>query len=215
MSTHPPKEPAARGHAAAGNPTPNTAPRRKTRPRERRGALWLIVLLFGSSGLIRLGEGTGRAFALATAAPPPVAEQACAAPPDSAALLAALLARESALDARDAQLQDRAQAIALAQTQLDLKLAELVRAEERLAATLVIAVEAADADVARLIALYENMKPRDAAALFEAMAPEFAAGFLARMRPDAAAQIMAGISPDVGYAISVLIAGRNANAPKN
>ncbi len=46
------------------------------------------------------------------------------------------------------------------------------------------------------------------------MAPEFAAGFLGRMRPDAAAAVLAGLKPDKAYSISVMIAGRNATAPK-
>jgi flagellar motility protein MotE (MotC chaperone) len=46
------------------------------------------------------------------------------------------------------------------------------------------------------------------------MDPDFAAGFLGRMRPAAAAGIMAGLSPQKAYTISVLLAGRNAQAPK-
>jgi len=46
------------------------------------------------------------------------------------------------------------------------------------------------------------------------MAPDFAAGFLSRMQPAAAAAIMAGMTPEQAYSISVLIAGRNAMAPK-
>ena len=90
----------------------------------------------------------------------------------------------------------------------------LTDAEEKLAATLAQTDHAADKDVARLVAVYERMKPKDAAPLFEEMAPEFAAGFLARMRPEAAAAVMAGLAPPRAYAISVLLAGRNAKAPK-
>jgi flagellar motility protein MotE (MotC chaperone) len=56
------------------------------------------------------------------------------------------------------------------------------------------------------------MKPKDASLLFERMSPDFAAGFLGRMRPDAAAAIMSGLPPELGYSISVLLAGRNADA---
>ena len=190
------------------------------RPRRRagRGALWVIVVLLGSSGLIRLGEGAGEAFALASepAAPAnPATPAVCEPAPDTSALLAALHARESTVKDREARLEDHARTVALAQDQLDLKLAELVAAEEKLAATLAIADHASDADVARLVTLYENMKPKEAAAVFGEMAPEFAAGFLARMRPDAAAAVLAGLDPKAAYTISVLIAGRNANAPKN
>lgn len=189
-------------------------PRATAAPRpRRRGALRVIIALLGVSGVIRLGEGAGEAFALAGTPEVATAATACEALPDAGALLAALRSREAALAEREAVLESRAQTIALAQAQLNLKLAELVAAENQLAATLALADGAAEGDVARLVTLYENMKPKEAAALFAEMAPEFAAGFLARMRPDAAALVLAGLEPKSAYAISVLIAGRNANAP--
>jgi flagellar motility protein MotE (MotC chaperone) len=45
------------------------------------------------------------------------------------------------------------------------------------------------------------------------MSPEFAAGFLGRMAPEAAAAILSGMSAEAAYGISVIVAGRNANAP--
>jgi flagellar motility protein MotE (MotC chaperone) len=47
------------------------------------------------------------------------------------------------------------------------------------------------------------------------MAPDFAAGFLAQMRPDAAAAVLSGLDPNKAYTISVVLAGRNALAPKS
>jgi len=183
------------------------------RRRAGQGTLWIIVVLFASSGLLRIGDSAGRAFALAGSPAVAAAPATCEPAPDFGALLGALRNREADLATREAALESRAQTIALAQVQLDLKLAELVAAEDQLAATLAIADGAAEGDVTRLVTLYENMKPKEAAALFAEMAPEFAAGFLSRMRPDAAAQVLAGLDPKTAYAISVLIAGRNARAP--
>jgi flagellar motility protein MotE (MotC chaperone) len=175
----------------------------------------VLVALLGSSGLIRLGAGAGEAFALVSEPAAPAPAAICEPPPDTSALLAALRAREAAVKDREARLQDHAQSVALAQEQLDLRLAELVAAEEKLAETMSVANHASEEDVARLVTLYENMKPKDAAAVFGQMAPEFAAGFLARMRPDAAAAVLAGLDPKDAYTISVMFAGRNANAPRN
>ena len=86
-------------------------------------------------------------------------------------------------------------------------------AEAKLASTLALADNAAENDLARMTSVYENMKPKEAAALFEEMSPDFAAGFLGRMRPDAAAAIMAGLSAPTAYTVSVVLAGRNASAP--
>jgi flagellar motility protein MotE (MotC chaperone) len=131
------------------------------------------------------------------------------------AMLAELQAREKSLQDREAIQAERDQILRQAEVRLEQRLAELVATEEKLAQTVSIADTAAEKDVSHLVALYENMKPKDAAPLFEEMAPDFAAGFLARMRPDAAAALLAALNPKTGYTISVLMAGRNANAPKD
>jgi flagellar motility protein MotE (MotC chaperone) len=87
--------------------------------------------------------------------------------------------------------------------------------EAELQATLALADGAAEADLDRLTAVYQAMKPKDAAALFETMSPEFAAGFLGRMPPESAAAILSGMSAESAYGVSVIVAGRNAGAPKD
>ena len=80
---------------------------------------------------------------------------------------------------------------------------------------LALADGAAEKDIQKLTAVYQAMKPKDAAALFETMSPEFAAGFLGRMPPEAAAAILSGMSSEAAYGVSVIVAGRNAAAPKD
>lgn len=134
---------------------------------------------------------------------------------ETASLLDALRAREASIAEREAQLEVRSKALDVAQQEIERRLVALETAEERLSATLALADTAAEDDLARLTTVYENMKPKEAAALFQAMEPEFAAGFLARMRPDAAAKILAGLEPQNAYSISAILAGRNASAPNN
>ena len=199
-----------------------TVPARAAHPARRprrggQGALFLIALLLGGSGVIRLGLGADLALAKTQdAAAEAGAAEAAACEPDAGALamLEELRAREERLAQREAEIADRAQALSVAKSEIDGRLAELVAAEEKLSATLTLADGAADEDVARLDAVYEKMKPKDAASLFAEMEPDFAAGFVARMRPDAAAAVMAGLDPKEAYTISVVLAGRNANAPK-
>lgn len=183
----------------------------KTRRRVGRGALVILALLLASSGALRLGQGLGAALALVpeTAAAPEPTD--CK--PTPAALAKALVDRETQVSLQEAALKDRKAAIALADAAITQRLEELAAAEADLKATLALADGAAEGDLARLTAVYEAMKPADAAGLFSAMAPEFAAGFLGRMRPEAAAAVMAGLKPDAAYAISVLLAGRNAKVP--
>lgn len=187
-----------------------------TRPRARFsiGPLTVLALLLAASGAIRFGEAVGTAMAL-QAEKPQAADSApldCPAPP--ARLLEALRAREGQIAAREAALNDRQAAISMADEAISARIAELTELEASLTQTLSLADGAAERDLTNLTAVYEAMKPADAAALFETMAPEFAAGFLGRMRPDAAAAILSGMKSEAAYSISVLVAGRNATVPK-
>ena len=185
------------------------------RMRGGRGALVILALFLASSGALRIGAGVGQALANApepAEALPVLAAGSCPEPP--LALAQALQARDAEVTARSSALEDRLAALALAEEAIVLRLAEMQTAEDQLKATLSIADGAAEEDLARLTAVYEVMKPADAARIFATMAPEFAAGFLGRMRPESAAAVMAGMVPDQAYSISVLIAGRNALAPK-
>lgn len=195
--------------------------RRKPRRRMRGGTLVLIAGLLIVSATIRLGMQAGPALARQMAersdgqqAYDPL-RAGTADRDELAQVLIALRERRAALEQRERVLEDRARAIELADAALDRKLSELVEAEEALRAMVSVADGAAETDLARLTDVYDKMKPKEVAELFESMDPHFAAGFLARMRPEAAAGVMAGLSPQAAYSISVVLAGRNANAPKN
>ena len=178
-----------------------------------RGALFIVAMLFAISGALRLGSGVGVALARAEDAKDmPPETVACETP---AALAEALTLREDRLAAREMALADRQAALALAEAAITERLGELQAIEAELKETLALADGAAEADIQRLTAVYQAMKPKDAALLFEAMAPEFAAGFLGRMTPEAAAAILSGMSAEAAYGISVIVAGRNADVPKD
>lgn len=198
-------------------------------PRRRwlsgRGALVVIALLFIASSALRLGGGFGAAIALEVRE---TAENLLSSDgeevgdvsavndiaPELLELLKETQAKEAALLAREAELEARAQTLALIEASIEEDLIRLQQAEEALRSTMAAADQAAEADIGRLTAVYENMKPDQAAALFQLMEPSFAAGFLGRMRADAAAAIMAGLTPDLAYTISVVLAGRNADVPR-
>lgn len=188
----------------------------KLRNLTRRGTLFIVAMLFATSGALRLGSGVGSALARAEDMPAGGEALACETPADlPAALAEALGQREARVVAQEASLQDRLAALALADAAINTRLTELAAMEEELRATLAMADSAAEEDIAQLTAVYQAMKPKDAAALFQTMAPEFAAGFLGRMPPEAAAAILSGMSAEAAYGISVIVAGQNASAPKN
>lgn len=183
--------------------------------RPGRGALVILALFLASSGALRLGGAVGQAMANANndvAVASTVAPSECPTPPP--ALLQALNEREAQVRAQEAALSDRLAALALAEAAATRRIEEMSTAEASLKEVLALADGAAENDLARLTAVYEAMKPADAATLFSAMAPDFAAGFLGRMQPASAAAVLSGMPPDKAYAISALIAGRNALVPK-
>jgi flagellar motility protein MotE (MotC chaperone) len=184
------------------------------RRRAGQGALFIVAMLFASSGALRLGSGIGAALAksdedVAAEQPPPAS---CEMP---VALSEALTLREERVAAQEVALKDRLAALALADAAITRRLQEMKAVEEELKATLAMADGAAEADIDRLTAVYQAMKPKDAAALFETMSPDFAAGFLGRMPPEAAAAILSGMSSEAAYGVSVIVAGRNAGVPKD
>lgn len=192
---------------------------RATLRRRGRGTLLSIIALLVGSAALRIGLEANAALAQATEPGDPDARNqavapACSDTDDFDALIAALQTREARVAAREAEIEDRMQALSLADAAIERRLEELTTAEASLRDTITIVETAAEDDLNRLTAVYENMKPAEAAALFETMDPGFAAGFLGRMRPEAAAGIMAGLPPDVAYTMSVMLAGRNAGAPR-
>ncbi|MEM7596262.1 MAG: hypothetical protein AAF382_01115 [Pseudomonadota bacterium] len=202
--------------------------------RAGRSVLGVIAGLLIASALVRLGVGAEQAVARAVDGVQPdlaqSGEDRDGRVPTMAAMaedfptemsnaevsdmLAAFQAREARLAAREAALDERLAALKVADQQISEKLARLEAAEAQLRDTIALAETASKDDLDRLTQVYENMKPKQAAALFEEMDPNFAAGFLARMRAESAAEIMAGLSPESAHLFSVVLAGRNANVPQ-
>ncbi|ROU03238.1 MotE family protein [Histidinibacterium lentulum] len=180
----------------------------------RRGVLVVLSTLLVGSGLLRVGGQAGHVLAasgdLAVTETP---ESDCLPREEISAILVALDDRERRVADRELALADRMQALRVAEAQAVARIGELEQAEADLAATIAQVESAAETDLDRLVTVYENMRPADASALFATMSPEFAAGFIGRMRPEAAADILTGLDPANAYSISVILAGRNANAP--
>ena len=188
---------------------------RAPQPRKT-GTITVIVALFLASGLIRAVE-VAPAFAeemLPEYVPEPM-DMASAEPmQDVPALLQAIQDREAQIAEREAYIDRRMQTLAVAEQRIKEQMDALREAEAKLAATLTLADNATEEDVARLTEVYQRMKPTEAASIFETMDIQFAAGFFSRMRPESSAAIMANLPADLAYSISVVMAGRNAAAPR-
>lgn len=199
-----------------------------------RGSVLVISALLLASASVRIVTSANSAFAQDSQLPTTPSQATHTAVPDETPqspayaplseidakgnlsnLVKALHEREVQVAEREKQLEMRLRALSVADAEIEKRLIALTEMETTLRATLALADEASEKDLLRLTAVYESMKPKDAAVLFEQMDSSFSAGFLARMRPDVAAEIMSGLSPQAAYSISVILAGRNANAPKS
>ena len=190
----------------------------KVKLRKSRGTIATISLLFLSSALLRLFVGAESVLAEAAKIEQSseVAEQptqVALTESEFTAINQALKDREDRVKEQELQITKRMKALEIADRKVQEQLAALERAEEELRQTIALADDAAENDIQRLTAVYEAMKPKTAAALFQEMNPEFAAGFIGRMRPEAAAAIIEGMSSTAAYAVSAILAGRNADVP--
>ncbi len=182
--------------------------------RSQRYILIAIAAFFLISGGLRIGSS---GFAMARSEPASAPNASINDPRTDIDLVAKLLdeaeARMRQLEAREQNVLDQESALELARQVIEQKLVQLEEAETRLATTIAQVDGASERDLDQLTKMYSAMKPKIAADLFEQMEAEFAAGFLGRMQSDSAGAIMSGLTPQKAYAISVYLAGRNANAP--
>ncbi len=185
-----------------------------------RGTLAVLAAFLAISAGIRIATSATEAFAAANATN---ANSALESSPDIGhqipskeglqRLLDAFHEREQKIEEQEIKILERLKYLEATEAKVERQITELKAAEDALRSTLALANSAAENDLAKLTTVYENMKPKTAAALFDEMAPEFAAGFIGRMRPDTAAAILASMNPKVAYMISTIIAGRNTNVP--
>lgn len=217
---------AAKGAGKAAGRKPA---RRRRAARPSRALLFLSLCFIGSAAL-RLGDvgvavaQTARPDAALAPpeptalppAPPPkeptLAERAAACQAEPGPLLVAIRERVAELESREAAIAERESLLTVTEARVRSEIGKLEQAEKALAATLALADGAAERDVAHLVGVYENMKPKEAAQVFGEMDPKFAAGFLARMRADAAAGVLSAMAPPDAYAVSVIMAGRHVGA---
>lgn len=128
----------------------------------------------------------------------------------SGVVLDTISADMTRLDARNKEISDREIALRAIEDKLDTQLTAIEKTNAALQAKINSITAHANDDLMHLVGMYQTMKPKQAAEIFDSMDPAFAAGFLREMSSDKAGMIMANMDARKSYAISVIIAGRNA-----
>ncbi|MEZ5892629.1 MAG: hypothetical protein R3C58_05735 [Parvularculaceae bacterium] len=123
-------------------------------------------------------------------------------------LAAAVKDRMYALDSRETAISDREAELKTYETQIDKRLAELEKANEDLQKNIRVVQDAKNADIQKLAAIYEGMKPAQAGQIINEMDAKFAAGLLSSMNNEQAALIVANMDAQKAYLVSVILANR-------
>ena len=127
------------------------------------------------------------------------------------AVLDVLKNDKAELKARRAALEAREKALMSLEGKLSEQMELIEIANGKMAEQINVMKSVANDDILHLVKMYQTMKPKQAAAIFESMDPGFAAGFLREMSGERAGLIMANMDSRKSYAISVLMASKNAD----
>jgi flagellar motility protein MotE (MotC chaperone) len=154
------------------------------------------------------GEGTKPAVPVAgtrTDKQAPEAGQCTA----SEEVFAAIAAERALLDMQRAEIAERRAALDLAREQLEAEAAQLAEVRDRVAALLERAEAEQSQDVQRLVNLYRNMKPEEAAAIMDDLDLEVTFTVLAGMSERDAGPILAELDPVLARALSRILLERS------
>ncbi|MFU8863103.1 MAG: MotE family protein [Rhodobacterales bacterium] len=150
----------------------------------------------------------GAASAASDAGEDDAAGETCVATGTPEEMLAAINAERKLLDDQRAALAQRRSEIDLANETLVIETARLDELKQEVEALLERANAAHVADVDRLVALYSNMKPRDAAAIMNDLDLEVTITVLGTMPERSAAPILATLNPVRARALSLILLER-------
>jgi len=131
------------------------------------------------------------------------------------AILERLQQRREELDTRARELDIRESLIQGAEKRMDAKLAELKEVEAQIKAATQQKDDAAKAQLKGLATMYENMKPRDAAKIFNGLDTNVLLEVAAQINPRTMADIVAQMSPDVAQHLTVELADKAQQQPKD
>ncbi|CAM3436898.1 MotE family protein [Paracoccus nototheniae] len=164
-----------------------------------------------AGALLWQGQDLTRSFA-AIAAPPELLE-GCGDVPEAVALAEELRDRALRIERYMAALDTRKAEIALAETTLRERLTELRAQKGSITARQDGATEAVRNDIDRLVALYDQMKPAEAAAILINLPTDFAAEILMRVQPEAGARIIAAVEPRQAALLTAQMGARSVRNP--
>ncbi len=124
------------------------------------------------------------------------------------ALLDRLQSRRQELDSRAQELDMRENLLRAAEKKIEEQLAELQAVESRIAAAEEARKTEEDTKLKDLVIMYENMKPKEAAAIFDVMDMKVLVDVAGKMAPKKAGDVIAKMEPAAAERLTVALAKR-------
>lgn len=116
--------------------------------------------------------------------------------PETVALAQTLNDRTLRLETYKQEIDRRKNELSAAQAELTRKLEELRKLKQQTSDHRIANDQRRDDDISGLIAIYDQMKPDQAATILANLPPDFAAQILVRVQPETGARIMGAFPPD-------------------
>jgi len=116
--------------------------------------------------------------------------------------------RRKALEERDRELDMRANLLRITETRVQERITELKKIEGRIEGLLKRHDEETETKFRRLVKVYENMKPKDAARIFDILEMTILLEMVERMKEAKMAPILAKMNGDAAKALTIELANR-------
>ena len=123
-------------------------------------------------------------------------------------VLTSLAKRRAALDAREADVNARADLLAAAESRVDGKIASLKQLQDKIAEMLGQRDADQEKQLASLVKTYSAMKPKDAARIFNNLSDDVLVPVAQAMKSDVLAPVLAAMTPDAAQKLTIKLGNR-------
>lgn len=117
-----------------------------------------------------------------------------------------LVKQRKRLETREAQLLQKEALLQAAEQELDRKYQELVALKIDIENLLVTQSEEEEKQINSLVKIYENMKPKEAAAIFNTLDLDILVEVISRMSERKSSPIMAALNPERARTVTIMLA---------
>ncbi len=135
--------------------------------------------------------------------------EGCGDVPEAVALAGELRDRGLRIERYMEEIDNRKAEIATAEASLRARLTELKAVKASLRSGSQTRASALQSDIDRLVAVYDQMKPGEAAAVLTNLPADFAAEILMRVQPETGARIIAAVQPEQAAVLTTHMGARS------